>query len=33
MKYQFKSTNQSPWLIDTYNKYLPYKTNGFLKDK
>ena len=30
MKYQFKEKNQSPWLIDIYNEYIPYKTNGFL---
>jgi len=30
MKYQFKTENQSPWLIDIYNEYLPYKTDGFL---
>ena len=30
MKYQFKAQNQSPWLVDTYNEYLPYKTDGFL---
>lgn len=28
--YKFSKPNQSPWLIDVYNKYLPYKTNGFL---
>ena len=28
--YFFKAENQSPWLIDIYNKYIPYKTDGFL---
>lgn len=30
LKYQFTQPNQSPWLADIYNKYLPYKTDGFL---
>jgi FkbM family methyltransferase len=29
-KYTFKSENQSPWLVDIYNQFLPYKTDGFL---
>jgi FkbM family methyltransferase len=29
-KYIFKAGNQSPWIVDVYNKYLPYKTDGFL---
>lgn len=30
MEYKFTATNQSPWLTELYNQYLPYKTNGFL---
>lgn len=29
-KYYFKTENQSPWLVEIYNKFLPYKTDGFL---
>lgn len=29
-KYFFSSENQSPWLIDIYNEYLPFKKNGFI---
>ena len=30
MKYLFEVNNQSPWLVDIYNEYLDYKTDGFL---
>ena len=30
MKYEFKTSNQSPWIVDVYNDYIPYKTNGFV---
>jgi len=30
MRYGFTVENQSPWLTDIYNAYLPYKTDGFL---
>lgn len=29
-KYFFSVSNQSNWIVDIYNKYLPYKTNGFI---
>ena len=29
-KYIFKAENQSPWIVDIYNQYLPYKKDGFL---
>jgi FkbM family methyltransferase len=29
-KYIFKEDNQSNWIIDLYNKYIPYKEDGFL---
>jgi FkbM family methyltransferase len=28
--YEFKKNNQSPWIVDILNKYLQYKTDGFL---
>jgi len=28
--YLFTASNQSPWLVDIYNEYLEYKTDGFL---
>lgn len=28
--YSFSVPNQSPWLVDTYNEYLGFKTDGFL---
>jgi len=29
-KYNFDIGHQSPWLIDIYNQYIPFKTNGML---
>lgn len=29
-EYLFEVLNQSPWLVEIYNKYLDYKTDGFL---
>jgi FkbM family methyltransferase len=29
-KYTFSVENQTPWLIEIYNKVLPYKTDGYL---
>jgi len=29
-KYIFKAENQSPWIVDIYNQFLPYKKDGFL---
>jgi len=29
-KYTFSIQNQSNWIVDIYNQYLPYKTNGNL---
>ena len=28
--HSFKIQNQSPWIVDLYNKYFPNKNNGFL---
>lgn len=28
--YNFSVSNQSPWLVDVYNEFLEYKTDGFL---
>lgn len=30
MTYIFSKSNQSPWIVDLYNRYLDYKENGFL---
>lgn len=30
MKYCFRGESESPWLVDIYNEYLDYKSNGFL---
>ena len=30
MKYYFKGESESPWLVEFYNKFIPFKTNGFL---
>jgi FkbM family methyltransferase len=29
-KYFFSEPNQSPWIVDFYNKHLSYKTDGFV---
>lgn len=29
-KYLFTEPNQSPWIVDFYNNYLPYKPDGFV---
>jgi len=29
MKYIFKEQNQSPWIVESYNYFLPYKTDGY----
>ncbi len=30
MKYIFSEANQSPWIVDVYNFYMPYKQDGVL---